>query len=483
MKNAKKLISSLVLAGLMCLSMAACAPAGPDPTPDSPTVQAQAFTPVDTKVVVGGYEWGPAVEGVLFKAEGKIAPNALSADMFTVKTGNANLQVLDAYTATADGIKTDAASEYFVVKFKATSSLFGTFSYIGGKNIWNANGSANITVTMNEDKTLPVIGTEQITEYATFTRTGAIGYSDRVIPSTATLNKGSYTKDSKTLTYAAYETDAMKNDAGDNALVIWLHGAGEGGTDVDIALLGNDVTNLMEPEIQSYFVEDGLQGAYVLVVQTPTMWMDNGNGQNHSGSDISVYTAVLMETIQTYVAANGDIDTDRIYIGGCSNGGYMTMNMLINHGDYFAAAYPICEAYTNSYVTDAQINYLAQMNIWFTHSANDTTVNPGNYTNATYVRLLQAGADNVYYSYFQNIVGVDDPNANQSWGSGGNYMGHFSWIYTLSNRCKKVQSTEITAASGLVASNDGGANTVGNYDGLWDWMAAQRKPTLTPRST
>lgn len=58
----------------------------------------------------------------------------------------------------------------------------------------------------------------------------------------------------------------------------------------------------------------------------------------------SIYTDTLIELIQKYVEEHPGIDQNRIYIGGCSNGGYMTMNLLFEKPDYFAAAYPVCDA-------------------------------------------------------------------------------------------------------------------------------------------
>ena len=58
--------------------------------------------------------------------------------------------------------------------------------------------------------------------------------------------------------------------------VIWLHGAGEGGWDPYIAVLGNKVINIAFPKIQGYF-----GGAYLFAPQCPTMWMDDGSGQYH----------------------------------------------------------------------------------------------------------------------------------------------------------------------------------------------------------
>ena len=84
------------------------------------------------------------------------------------------------------------------------------------------------------------------------------------------------------------------------------------------------------------------------------MWMDNGSGQ-YTSDGTSKYTAALMELIKAYVNSNSDIDASRVYIGGCSNGGFMTMNMIVHYPKYFAAAYPVCEAYTNDALTDEMV--------------------------------------------------------------------------------------------------------------------------------
>lgn len=128
------------------------------------------------------------------------------------------------------------------------------------------------------------------------------------------------------LSYASY---APKNDETKNPLIIWLHGMGEGGVDPELVLYGNKVTNLVSDEIQSYF-----NGAYVLTPQSPTFWLDQGDG-NMTIDGTLMYSNALFALIDQYVKANEDIDTNRIYIGGCSNGGYMTMRMVIDHPTYF----------------------------------------------------------------------------------------------------------------------------------------------------
>lgn len=150
-----------------------------------------------------------------------------------------------------------------------------------------------------------------------------------------------------TLNYAAYEPEHLKNDGKKNPLLLWIHGQGEGGTDVDIALLGNKVCSLVGRKIQSHFItEGGSLGAYVLVIQCPTYWMDGGDGENSNGDVVSRYSSIFMDTYKAYIAANEDVDESRVYVGGCSNGGYMTMNLLIQYPDVWAAAYTACEAYS-----------------------------------------------------------------------------------------------------------------------------------------
>lgn len=107
-------------------------------------------------------------------------------------------------------------------------------------------------------------------------------------------------------------------------------GGGEGGTDATIPISANKSVNLSTKEIQSYF-----GGAYVLVPQIPTRWMDGFTGKSDG---TSIYEKSLMALIKDYVSKNKDIETNRIYIGGCSNGGYMTMLMIRDYPKYFAAA-------------------------------------------------------------------------------------------------------------------------------------------------
>lgn len=236
-----------------------------------------------------------------------------------------------------------------------------------------------------------------------------------------TISKATYDKVS--LKYVSYVPEKSKKK---NPLIIWLHGMGEGGTDGLLPISANKANNFASQNIQTYF-----GGAYVLAPQTPTFWMDGLTG---FGDGTSKYENALMELIKDYVAKNKDIDINRIYIGGDSNGGYMTMLMARDYTDYFAAAFPTCEALKDTLISDAQIQKLKNLPIWFIAAKTDTTVLPADYVVPTYNRLVKAGSKNVYFSFFDKVVDATGLY-KKSDGTPYEYMGHYSWIYVYNNEC------------------------------------------------
>jgi predicted peptidase len=428
---------------------------------------------ISYSLVIEGYEWGPSVSKIVLHFEDhQIGKNTFDKDTFKVLAGSTARNVLAAYLSDAQGKEiVDDNSNYVTLAFEVGYSRYqpihnsSVFSYTGGRNVFRNLAIYSVSLQTGKSLVINSVEYKQV-------NVASSKYSGRISPDTDGLLKGSFSDGSRTLTYAAYETEAMKNDSGKNPLIIWLHGAGEGGIDVDIAILGNEATALFKDPIQSYFRTELLQGAYVLVVQTPTAWMDSGSGQ-HSGNEPSIYTALLMATIEHYTGLNSDVDKNRIYIGGCSNGGYMTMNMIIEYPNYFAAAYPICEAYMNSYVDETKLNKIKDLPIWFITAANDTTVSPANFTVATYVRLIQAGAENVHFSYFSTVIGKDQPGAN--------YFGHWSWIYAFNDEVSLDQNKAAVFTNG--ASAVSAPSTVQVLVGetpvnLWQWLASRKLPEV-----
>lgn len=461
------------------------------PAPPAPVVVYDKA--VKVSLVVGAYDGGPAVQkAILNFGEQTISESNLTSASFSVTLGGKLGGSTDKiYLCNANGDKLEAnvtTSTYVAIEYIPT---FNQYGIDGGYSVFNYNQDTGVnswkdfsTVSLAFSGTLNIGGTE-------YTKMGTnVSLGEKIIPTIDGIwdVTGSYTKGDITLKYASYGTNAMKNDNVKNALIIWLHGQGEGGTDPTVTLLGNKVTALSDAGIQKYFtVDGGAQGAYVLAPQSPTMWMDydgNFNRVDATHKD-SYYAEALWELIQKFVTENPDIDTNRIYIGGCSNGGFMTMQMIEKHADYFAAAFPIATPYTS---TPELIEAIKDLPIWFTHAKNDTTVSIGDWkagegwwapatfvgyadmnTNAIYIDLLEAGATNVYYSLFENV------------NNGVDYSGHYSWIWVFNDEVKYVQATQGADGAGFALGDldekSTATVTVGEDSeaSLWTWLAAQEK--------
>ena len=451
----------LLLAGWSNPSAAeASAPASETAAPEEVMpAESAAAEPIELEaIVIHGYEWGAAVDAVVLKPNGEVGE--YDASTFAVTTYGKARTVTDVFRCDASGNPTeDGACVALKLEALSSSALPIASGGITSHSDWVR--AYPVTVALREGAQLTVDGIS----YDTINCVSRDMLDRRVAPEIDGLNKYAYEE----LNMAAYEPETLADDGVKNPLIIWLHGAGEGGEDIDIALLGNEVSALLREDVQSRFTSDGgADGAYMLAAQTPTYWMDSGDGQIHDGGDDSIYREMLMAAIEDYVAWNPDVDTNRIYIGGCSNGGYMTMNMLIHYGDYFAAAYPICEAYADAFITDEQIDSLAARNIWFIQSADDMVVNPDAYGVPTYVRLLEAGADNCWYSMFETVRGTD---IDQS------YSGHFSWVYFFNGQVTAAQDPAAIlagGAEGFVPTNEGGGTVrpQGCAD-IFDWLNAQ----------
>ena len=170
--------------------------------------------------------------------------------------------------------------------------------------------------------------------------------------------------------------------------------------------------------------------------------MDSGDGEYQNGDKGSMYEKTLFELIQKIVSENKDIDPNRVIIGGCSNGGYMTMEMVLKHPDYFYKAYPICEAFYDEYITDEMITAVKNggTELWFTYAENDATVDPTKTAIPTIKRMKAAGIT-VHTSVWKDVHDTTGRFVNDD-GSAYQYNGHWSWTYFFNNQntcddCKK----------------------------------------------
>lgn len=472
------------------------------PAPPAPAVVYE--KDVTGKLIITDHAEGPAISKAVLTFTDDITPAMIETNPFKVgSVGNAKTDKV--YLSDADGNKVaedTPSSKYVTIEYKyATQNGYAAnnvkpFTY-NQQNTWTDVASYKLGI---KDLT---IGDTTYTKFGgTFTAT----YDTSAVLA-GWNTTGSYTDGEGaaaiTLKYAHFTPTAAEGKTDKKPLVIWLHGAGEGGTDPSIVLLGNQVVNLGKPMIQKYFTTDTCAGAYVLAPQSPTMWMDSGNSQQGSSELAeSIYTESLFRLIQKFVTDHDDIDANRVYIGGCSNGGWMTVEMLSKHGEFFAAAYPIAVPFSRASMSDEDFDRLVNVPMWITHAKADPTVKIGTYSqgywdstanqwvpeafqsyaelnsNQLYIELLKAGATNVHYSLFDTVtIAAGETDA-------ATYNGHYSWIYTLRDECSKVQATTGTGTDGaftLADITETADNTVTLTEGgeavtLWGWIAAQAKP-------
>jgi len=252
------------------------------------------------------------------------------------------------------------------------------------------------------------------------------------------------------MSYASYQP---KTENKKSPLIIWLHGGGEGGFDPTIPLLANRAVNYASKEIQTHF-----GGAYVLVPQCPGAWMHNEKGISTWGKENDVYNQGLMALIKDFVKQHPDIDGDRIYVGGCSNGGYMSLKLLILFPDYFAAAFPSAIAYKSEYISDAQIASIKDIPMWFIQSKDDPVTRRDETVLPIYQRLIKAGAKNVHFSDYDHVIDL----TNLYGGKDYHYLGHFSWIYSHANTARLDFDGKPVRVEGKAVT-------------IMEWMAVQRK--------
>lgn len=379
------------------------------------------FASNEYTIVIDGYDWGPNVSKVILHLDA--ADTLVDFKNFTVSVDRSsecstipeaqksgNRTVVYAYISDAQGKRIKSGSYATLVLAVAPNMpLASPIQYsVSGKcrgNNWidyklTVTNTKNNAVWNKEKKRIRPILDE-------FDLTGKYEYET-----------------GKTMSYGFFKP---KNKNPKAPLIIWLHGGGEGGTDPSIAIIGNKAINYASDEIQSYF-----GGAYVLAPQCPGAWMHNKEGVMQSGNGEDVYNVGLMALIKNFVNTHPEIDTKRIYLGGCSNGGYMTLKLLLKDPNYFAAGYISALAYQSQYITDQQMNSIKNVPIWFIQSKDDGVTNPTNTVVPVYERLKKAGAPNVHFTFYDHVTDLS------GFYGGDNYFfnGHWSWIYSHANHAK-----------------------------------------------
>ncbi len=204
-----------------------------------------------------------------------------------------------------------------------------------------------------------------------------------------------------------YFSPVKENDSTKYPLVVWLHGMGDGEYDGK-QVTEQEVALWSSAEYQSRFKESG--GAFILAPRSL-------EEKNLYWSDSLIYP--LRAALDDFIAQNkNNIDVSRIYVGGYSMGGKMTLKMAVAYPEFFAAAFPICPAWVPSEEAAA---CLKDMPVWLTSGKLDPLVNYHTMVLPTWRNILsQTDVPELCRLSSQSVTARPDGTPILS--------AHFSWI-------------------------------------------------------
>lgn len=245
-----------------------------------------------------------------------------------------------------------------------------------------------------------------------------------------------------------YFSPVKENDSTKYPLVVWLHGMGDGAYD------GKQVTEQeaalwSSAEYQSRFKNAG--GAFIIAprsLEENELYWD----------DCLIYP--LRAALDNFIAQNKDnIDMSRIYVGGYSMGGKMTLKMAVAYPEMFAATFPICPAWVPDTEATAK---LSDMPIWLTSSAADPTVGYFTWVMPTWKNLIST-TNKPENCRFSTLSVVCYPNGVPV------YSSHFSW-YAVTNDMFSYDNGDYP----LMKTVDGnGEKVILTYpDGMISWLCS-----------
>ncbi len=403
----------------------------------------QSSKTADEKEITGTYtghvavdDWGSGLESITLHLSDEVdevdvdtfivtenkAATDWSDETFPVVETKTERVITDVSFTDEFGNKEEGPSKYVTIWMSTDLGAGSTINYDAHTQLNTYSDPFEMIVEINPNATLTSNG-------ATIT---ALNIDKEMVSYTSDADEF-IISEYEALDGVTYEFASYKPEEASKTTVVWLHGVGEGGTentDPYVTLIANEAVALASDAFQ-----EEIGGANILVPQCPTFWMDqDGSGTlptTWSGGtqDSSYYTESLNELIEYYVE---ETDSNKVIIAGASNGGYMTMEMAIEYGDKYDAYVPICEALTDTEITDDEIAKLAKLPMFFIHSNEDPAVDPTITSIATVKRLQDAGATNVEFYNPDQILDTTNRFTSED-GSTHVYNGHFAWIEFFNN--------------------------------------------------
>lgn len=278
--------------------------------------------------------------------------------------------------------------------------LFGYF-----KKIVNLRGVRDLTLTSKDD----LVYSQSIMSETTYLEywkreTGKTAYDNDII--NTVLERRENTFNGTTLPYRLYVPFDYTPDK-EYPVLLFLHGAGERGSDGDKHVLShNPIANFLNQK------DSPMENAIIIAPQCPEgqKWVDmdwsTGSYRVDSTPESNEMKCVL--DILDNICDEFSVDEKRVYVTGISMGGIGSWDLITRHSDIFAAAVPMCGTGDST-----KGNILKNVPVWTVHSKDDPTV-PFNGTKSVVDAIIAAGGDDVKFTelngYKHNVWGWTTQN-------------------------------------------------------------------------
>jgi len=228
-------------------------------------------------------------------------------------------------------------------------------------------------------------------------------------------------------------------------LVLFLHGAGDRGSDNNGFLLSSKGATLWtEAEIQAS------NPCFVIAPQCPTnkQWVNtNWSNGSYSIDKVPVSKELLMVIdILASLQKEYKIDTTRMFITGLSMGGYGTWDFILRYPKMFKAAIPICGAGDPS-----KADLIKNIPLRVFHSSNDNIVPVSG--SRDMVNAINAIGPNSRTEFYTEYI----DKGHDSWASAYTTPNLANWLFTTNQI--KIGLTDITDQPGVITAQ--GENSPG----------------------
>ncbi len=194
-------------------------------------------------------------------------------------------------------------------------------------------------------------------------------------------------------------------------LVVFLHGAGERGTDNEKQLV-HGVPQFASKENREKYP------CFLIAPQCPDgkKWVEVDWSADHhtlpkDPGEVGRLTLALIEkSIQEL-----PVDPKRVYLTGLSMGGYGTWDLLARRPDLFAAAAPVCGG-----ADEATAEKIKDIPIWVFHGGKDPVVKPARSRNM--VAALKKAGGKPRYTEYPNV-------GHNSWDNAYRDPEFYKWLF------------------------------------------------------